>query len=328
MMGQNIMDSNPVSHVRHSCAAVARQARQVHICHAAIPDYAQSLPFQELQNPEHHPERHYMDGGDATAAFFITLDTINFGSGYFPHLRKRPGMSGYYTLATSLTEYFRQHGPLTAAMLAGITPDQCRIIFQQDAHNPPVTELMQMFAQAWQELGHFLLRRFEGRFTALIEAAENSALRLIALVLEMPCFQDQADYHGQCVCFYKRAQILAADLALAFQGQGWGDFRDLHELTIFADNLVPHVLRLDGILDYAPHLAEQIDQGHLLASGSEAEIEIRATALHAVETICRFLRQKGYSYTAMQLDYLLWRRGQQPEYKQARPRHRTRSLFY
>jgi len=37
-------------------------------------------------------------------AFFLTLDAINFGSGYFPHLGKRPGMSGYFTAAASLTD--------------------------------------------------------------------------------------------------------------------------------------------------------------------------------------------------------------------------------
>ena len=46
--------------------------------------------------------------------------------------------------------------------------------------------------------------------------------------------------------FYKRAQIVAADLALA----GVARFRDLDRLTIFADNLVPHVLRCDGVLVY------------------------------------------------------------------------------
>ena len=44
--------------------------------------------------------------------------------------------------------------------------------------------------------------------------------------------------------FLKRAQIAAADLCRA----GVAEFADLGELTMFADNLVPHVLRLDGIL--------------------------------------------------------------------------------
>ena len=32
--------------------------------------------------------------------------------------------------------------------------------------------------------------------------------------------------------------------------------------------------------------------------------------------------------TAMNVDYLLWHRGQHPAYKQAKPRHRTRTVSY
>ena len=128
--------------------------------------------------------------------------------------------------------------------------------------------------------------------------------------------------------FYKRAQLTAADLALAFDGQGWGRFSDLRRLTIFADNLVPHVLRLDGVLLYDPELARRIDAEELVAAGSAEEIEIRAGALHAVELLVAELRRRGNDATAMGLDYLLWNRGQQPAYKRAKPRHRTRTVFY
>jgi hypothetical protein len=40
------------------------------------------------------------------------------------------------------------------------------------------------------------------------------------------------------------------------------------------------------------------------------------------------LRAAGRPVLAMQLDYLLWNRGQAPAYKQAKPRHRARSVFY
>ena len=65
------------------------------------------------------------------------------------------------------------------------------------------------------------------------------------------------------------------DLALA----GVAQFADLDRLTIFADNLVPHVLRVDGVLRYEPGLAALIDSERLLPAG-EAEREIRAYALH------------------------------------------------
>jgi len=135
-------------------------------------------------------------------------------------------------------------------------------------------------------------------------------------------------WHGHKVPFMKRAQLTAADLGLAFERDGWGRFDDLDQLTIFADNLVPHVLRVDGILDYDPDLAAHIDRGDPLEVGSVEEIEIRAAAVHAVELLKQHLHADGHRHvTAMDLDYLLWNRGQAERYK-AIPRHRARGVFY
>jgi hypothetical protein len=84
------------------------------------------------------------------------------------------------------------------------------------------------------------------------------------------------------------------------------------------------VLRVDGILRYDADLAARIDREELIQAGSPEEVEIRACALHAVELIAESL---GGQVTAMGLDYVLWNRGQEPEYK-AIPRHRARSVFY
>jgi hypothetical protein len=117
--------------------------------------------------------------------------------------------------------------------------------------------------------------------------------------------------------FYKRAQITPQDLHLA----GVAEFGDIDRLTIFADNLVPHVLRTDGVLAYAPELAELIDSEQLLPPG-EQEREIRACAVHACELVSARL-----GVAPRTLDAWLWTRGQAPAYK-ARPRHRTRTVFY
>ena len=54
------------------------------------------------------------------AAYLLTLDAINFGSGWFPTLRKRPGCSGYFTVAWALADRFRERGPWSNAELAAI----------------------------------------------------------------------------------------------------------------------------------------------------------------------------------------------------------------
>ncbi len=51
--------------------------------------------------------------------YMLTLDAINFGSGWFPTLRKRPGCSGYFTVAWALADRFRARGAVVAGGAAG-----------------------------------------------------------------------------------------------------------------------------------------------------------------------------------------------------------------
>jgi hypothetical protein len=314
--------------IRAGCAMVAERARFAHIAAERIPAYAASLPIDRIMRPEHDAATHLLGQGDDTVAFFLLIDAINFGSGYFPHLRKRPGMSGYFTVAASLKDYCVAHGPPSPETLTRFTIADMTALFGQDPENAPIQELMALFTQAWHDLGHFVLNGFGGRYTGLIEAAGGSAERLVGLLREMPLFDDVALYDGRQVPLLKRAQLTVSDLWIAFDGQGPGVFADLDQLTIFADNLVPHVLRIDGILLYDPGLQARIDAETPIPAGSPEEVELRACAVHTVELIAAELRGAGHAVNPMQLDNLLWTRGQQPAYKQARPRHRTRSVFY
>jgi hypothetical protein len=171
----------------------------------------------------------------------------------------------------------------------------------------PGHALMRLYAEALRDLGRFL-----GDHSALdlVAEADGSGERLATMLARgMRFFDDRG--------FYKRAQIVPSDLALA----GLASFHDLDRLTIFADNLVPHVLRMDGVLRYDPDLAAHIDAERLLPPGRE-EREIRACALHA----CELLAERT-GIPPRVLDLRFWNRGQAPEYK-AVPRHRTRCVYY
>lgn len=284
--------------VRASCAEIAAGARDVAI------DLDRLGAVEPGPAPELDPEAHYLEGSaEDVALFTLALDAINFGSGWFPTLRKRPGRSGYYTVAIALAERFRAGGPWTATDLRQLDGATVAELLGQD----PDHELMALYADALVQLGGFLGDR--GALAA-IAAAGGSAQRLAGqLVAGMPMFADPG--------FYKRAQIVPADLALA----GVAELDDLDQLTIFADNLVPHVLRVDGVLRYSPELAQWIDAERLLAPG-RWEREIRGCAVHACEEIAREL-----GVPPRTLDNWLWNRGQHARYK-ARPRHRTRTTAY
>lgn len=311
--------------IRAECQEVAESARFVHVERDRIAPYAREIWVHAPERPAYDTDLHFCGPAEDVVAYTVTLDSVNFGSGYFPHLAKRPGTSGYGTVARALTDRFESEGPFDAAWLADATPDDCARIFGQSQAVEPVAELMSLFARAWNDLGRDLLCRFDGSFTRLVESAGESASRLVAELAHQPLFRDVTGYRGRAVPFFKRAQILASDLALALDEQDWGRFRDLGRLTIFADNLVPHVLRSDGVLTYDEDLADRIRRGELVPAGSEEEVEIRACSVHAVELMTAALGDRGA--TARDLDIALWNRGRLAAYK-AKPRHRTRTTAY
>jgi len=322
------MQQDIFNEIRIACRRVAQCARHAHIQLDRINDYASTLPINRAIAPTLDPASHYLGEPRDTLAFFLTLDAINFGSGYFPHLKKRPGMSGYFTVASSLADHYRAHGPLEPARLANLSAEDCATLFGQHPEEPVVRDLMQLFSTALNDLGRLVIDRLGGQFTSLVESASHSAERLVSILDEMKFFHDVERYGDIAVPFYKRAQLTAADLSLALNREGLGRFDDLDHLTIFADNLVPHVLRIDGILEYTPDLAERIDREELIPAGSEEEVEIRACAVDAVERIGESLRAQGQPITSMGLDYVLWNRGQERHYKSIKPRHRTRTVYY
>jgi hypothetical protein len=316
-----------LAQIRSACAEVAERARWVRIDEEALARFAAGLELSAVAAPRYDAAHHYVGDPEVMLAFNLTLDAVNFGSGYFPHLLKRPGKSGYFTVALALKEHVERHGPLSPRELVALTPPRTAALFGQDLQDPVRAELMRLFTEALHQLGSYLLERFGGSFAALVAAAEGRAERLAELLAEMPYFRDVSRYGELTVPLFKRAQIAPSDLALAFDGAGYGRFTDLDKLTIFADNLVPHVLRVDGVLRYDPALLARLEAGALIPAGSAEEVEIRAVALHAVERLVALLRAANAEVSARQLDVYLWNRGQGGRYKAA-PRHRTRSVFY
>jgi Potential Queuosine, Q, salvage protein family len=297
--------------IREACARVAARSENVQIEESAIPAYAQALPSAPVAEPED-----VLPGSrDQVAAFWLTLDAVNFGSGWFPTLRKPPGLSGYDTVATGLRNRYLSHGPWAAAELAAIDAEQVACVLGQD----PRHELMELFARSLRDLGRHVAAEHGGRFEGLVDACRGSAVALVTELAGWDCFTDVSRYAEVEIPFLKRAQIAAADLARA----DLAEFHDLDRLTMFADNLVPHVLRLDGVLRFSDELVARIEGQELIEHNSDEEVEIRACALHAVELIVARLHGRR----AADVDQVLWDRGRGPRYK-ARPRHRSRCTAY
>jgi hypothetical protein len=287
------VDRDCAEKVRESCRAVAARSRHVRIDLDALDVVAGG------DAPGLDPVTHYVDGSrEDVAAYILVLDAVNFGSGWFHEL---PGF-GYDHVAGALAGLWRDGGGLNAARLRAIDRAEVGLLLGAPADH----ELIGLYARALNELGDWL-----GARTALdvVQAAEGSAQALASMLAELPMWRDSG--------FLKRAQIAGSDLALA----GVANFTDLDRLTAFADNVLPQVLRRDGVLQLSADLAAAIDRGALLPAGG-AETELRACAVHACELLAARL-----GMTPREIDNVLWTRGQQPAYSDT-PAHRTHTTFY
>ena len=276
----------------------------------AIEGYAKGL------EPTPPAARSIGGGRESRTAFVICLDAVNFGSGWWPTIRKRPGLSGYATIEAGLAERVEAAGPWSPQELTALDASRIAAVLGQDEDHP----LMERYAASLRDVGERVSGDHDGSFEAVVEAAGGSAPALATLLAGWDAFADMSTYDGEPVPFYKRAQIAAADV----DRMGVAALRGLDELTAFADNLVPHVLRVDGVLRLDPELERRIDAEELLVHGSPEEVELRACAVHAIELLSNAL---GREMPPAEIDAVLWNRGRAPRYK-SRPRPRCRNTAY
>ena len=296
--------------VRAGCAWVTERARFVRIAEGKIEAYAAGLATGEA---EQEPPSEAAADPEAAAAFAICMNAINFGSGWWPTIRKRPGHSGYATMAAGVEDRFAGTGPWSAEKLVAMDSGTIADVVGQDPEHP----LMARFAAALRDVGGHLVAEHGGRFLGVAESAD-SIPALAGLLAGWDSFADASSYEGREVPFFKRAQLAAADLHRA----GVADLPGREHLTAFADNLVPHVLRVDGVLHLDPALTARIEAEELLAHGSPEEVELRAGAVLAIE-----LLSAASGLAPAEIDGALWNRGRAPRYKSL-PRPRSRNTAY
>jgi hypothetical protein len=314
--------------VLSSTALALRDARFVTINHTAVADLAGELARDLLEPPVWDAALHFADGTPRTANYVLVLDALNFSFWGEPRWRvEYQGrlLDGYQALAAALTRAVAGGVPLLEAdYLARIRQADLEFILRGEGRVP----LFEQRLANLREVGNVLRDKHRGWFVRAVEAADRSAVELVRrVVADFPSFDDVARYRGDTVRFYKRAQILVADLYGAYEGRDWGRFEDLDELTAFADYKVPQILRQLGILEYAPALAARVDVGEELRPGSAEEVEIRAATIWGVEHLRRALAGRGRALRAFELDWYLWNLSQSRTAGQ-RPYHRTRTTFY
>jgi hypothetical protein len=273
----------------------------------------------------------YPDLHIADPDWIFVLDALNFcfwedpGQSKWSIEYKGEELSGYWALAASLKRAYEEGIPLTnAEFLATISSKIVEKIFRGTQRIP----LFQQRVHNLREVGTVLLEKYDGTFVNVLQHANRSAVTLVnEVVTHFPSFNDMAIYEGRPVYLYKRAQLLVADLYGAFEGEGYGEFTDLDQLTIFADYKLPQVLRHYHVLEYDEYLSNLVDSYVHFNPGSPEEVEIRAATVQAVELMRQSLTNGHGSIPAFKLDWWLWTLGQNDAVRE-KPYHRSRTIFY
>lgn len=317
--------------VLRSTREVVEAARAVSIDLDAVERTATLLAESRLSPPEWEGSLHMRDGTWRTAAFVLVLDALNFCFWSQTPLRwtiEYEGQShdGYWALVAALRRALDAGLPLwDAEWLASASWAELAAIFTpSDPKGPPIPLLEARVANL-REVGYGLQ---DLPVEELIGRAGGSAPVLVEeIVRRFPSFDDVVVSGDRCIRFYKRAQILVADLHGAFSGEGLGAFHDLGALTAFADYKVPQVLRRFGVLRYDPELEAALQRYQLIPAGSEWEIEIRAATIWACELIRQALSETDQPLRAFEVDWALWLTGQSLP-PGTEPYHRTLTTFY
>lgn len=313
--------------VLSSAYFVAAHSASVSLDEDAIPGFAASLMRDGALAMPPDSTAHFLDDRARAIAYFFVIDAINFcfwGDPTWGGVYDGQRLSGYRALAAALTREARANpGFFDAATLAALDAESLGRALGGDRPIP----LLEERAANLRELGRWALEAYGGDFAAVLEATQFDAIALAQHVIDnLPSFRDEAVYRGRVVRFYKRAQILAADLHGSLQARGWGGLRRVGALTVFADYKLPQLLRHVGVLRYVESLAEKVDHKVALAAGSAEEVEIRANTVWAAERVRRRLAQMGIDAPSHQIDLLLWLKSKAID--DMKPHHRTRTIFY
>jgi len=313
---------------RSTTLEVVKNSKSVKINLSKIEALAQKWSKQKIIIPNWPHQLHFESKNqEAMLDYLIILDSLNF---CFWSKNKKWSISykgkkynGYFALSLALKKFF-ESGSAKANLnyFANVSEKDFSKILNGRG------ELL-LFKKRWtmvRGVSRYILENY-GNSPEFIAGGNQKLSALVPKIAgELPYFNDVAYFHNKKIYFWKRAQILAADIYGAFRGCGLGYFKDLDYLTAFADYKIPQIFNHFGILEYSEDLENKIRRQILVKAGSREEIEIRSAAIWAVEYLKKTLRKYGRNFNSFELDWFLWNKGQRLKMKS--PYHLTKTIFY
>ncbi|KAK8086531.1 hypothetical protein PG994_001505 [Apiospora phragmitis] len=318
---------------------------------AIIHAQMQSKGFSTASWAEH--ELHPKTKDESTVAFIFTMDLLNFSfwslkpeDERFAINYKDKNWTGYWSLVAALQRALEEGIPITDPHYWQ-SEDECKLESLRHVFRSCTEEeipLLEERLTCLREAGKVLYKQLEPtshpqKYSCsvmnLIDAADGSAAELVnMLARDFDCFRDEHKFESRRkpIRLLKRAQIFVADVWACFNGEDWGEFRDIDKITMFADYRVPQILSTLGCIGYSPPLQAMVSRGDIIESGTSYELQLRACSIWCVELLRRDINRAHpeAKVNAILIDFFLYDTMKQLEAdgKETMPHHRTRSIWY
>jgi len=188
-----------------------------------------------------------------------------------------------------------------------------------------------LFEERWKilrEIATSMVEKYDSKAKNFIAEANGDTQKLLEIIVQnFPSFSDTSSYKEKEIYFYKRAQLLVADIYQIFDGEGFGTLENIDQITACADYKLPQILRKLGILEYTTTLAEKVDTKIEIAHSSREEVEIRSNTIWSIEFIKEEVKKRNPQILSFEVNDHLWLATQE-KFDGDKLYHRTRTTAY
>jgi hypothetical protein len=322
--------------VYESTRFLVENPKHVFINEKKIEEIAQKFSKEKLIIPDWKFPVHLQGRDEDVIDFFMLGDSINFAytdfdTGIkFSTLYKDTEWKGAFAMRACIKRAFENAIPiLDGKYLKNISEKEMKDVFTGNIEIPMFAERLNIF----REVGDILCNKYNAHFYNLVKRSNERAFyqgkgMVERLTQDFPSFDDSVKYQDRLVRFDKRAQLTVGSLYGRFRNKGLFKLRDVEDLSVFSDYVLPKALRDFEILTYEKTLAEKVDKKQIIPKNSREELEIRASTIHSCKKIIdeiNNLRNTKEKINVLHLDYKLWYESRD---KKGSPHHLTVTTAY
>ncbi|KAI7889602.1 uncharacterized protein EV154DRAFT_423632 [Mucor mucedo] len=269
--------------------------------------------------------------------FITVIDLLNFGSGYRVPLHAMVDRGAFDTIRFGAMSFHIGGTPMDAETFKKMTVFQVAEIFQlpidrevrhetldfvtltQPTELRPfadgLTSVINTTGEYLVEHGYKDLAQF---IMDHVKTAPQDACSLVKhFAQHLPGLFDKYKFDDHVVYLYKKAQIIVYHLYLTFREQlpEYFDFKDIDQLTIFSDNVIPTLLTELGVLQIPESWQTQITANQDLSL--QQATTLRAAAVVACDDIVMAAKTVGpiSDMSTGALDVYLWRLAKEGDYR-------------